>query len=176
MRVICIVCVHSLRVYAFQQCAAVPTLEPYDVCDANITSPGSSIAATVPSGCPPHSETPSGGSGLVTDCKCLAGYYGTVGSDGSPTSCTACPQGSYSLGVDRPTADTCVACFAGQYCPSISAVPVFCAPGTYSGEVMAWNASTCIPFPTGYYGNITGATSMLDATACGFVFKRGGCY
>ena len=153
-------------VTAYQQCAAVATLDPFHVCDANTTSPGSSIAATIPSGCPPHSQTLVMGSGLITDCKCMAGYYGTVGVDGAETSCVACSDGSYSLAVDQPLSDTCIPCNAGQYCPSISASPVFCAPGTYSGVVMAWNSSVCIPFPAGYYGNITGATSMLQATAC----------
>ena len=154
------------HVRAYQQCAAVTSLEPFHVCDANTTLPGSSIAATIPSGCPPNSETLSPGSGLITDCKCMAGYYGTVGLDGANTSCVACLAGSYSLAVNQPTADTCIPCVAGQYCPSISSSPVFCAPGSYSGEVMASNASACIQFPAGFYGNITGATSMMQATAC----------
>ena len=151
---------------SFQQCTAVSALTPYHVCEANATAPGSNIAATVPSGCPPNSQTLIAGSGLVTDCKCLAGYYGTVGVDGNVASCTACARGSYSLAIGQPTEATCVTCPAGQYCGSISALPVACPPGTYSGSIMAYNSSVCIPFPSGFYGNVTGATSMAQASAC----------
>ena len=156
----------SSRVSCYEQCATFSALNPYHVCDINFTSAGSSIAATVPTGCPPNSQTLIAGSGSVTDCKCNAGYYGTVGANGAATSCVACARGSYSLGINQPTVDACIPCVAGTYCPSISSLPVSCAPGTYSGAFMAWNSSTCIPFPMGYYGDVTGATSMLQATAC----------
>ena len=151
---------------SYQQCTTVSVLNPYHVCEVNVTVPGSDIATTIPSGCPPYSKTLTAGSASVTDCKCLAGYYGTVDSSGSVDSCTPCVPGTYSLAVGYPLSDTCVTCPAGYYCSSISQLPIPCIPGTFSGGIMAYNSSVCTPFPTGFYGNVTAATSMAQASAC----------
>ena len=151
---------------SYQQCTTVSVLNPYHVCEVNVTVPGSDIATTIPSGCPPYSKTLTAGSASVTECKCLAGYYGIVDSSGSVDSCTPCVPGTYSLAVGYPLSDTCVTCPAGFYCSSISQLPIPCIPGTFSGGIMAYNSSVCTPFPTGFYGNITAATSMAQASAC----------
>ena len=157
MGCVCAVC-------SYEQCASMSALTPYHVCEFNET--GANIATTVPSGCPPNSMTLVTGSGVVTDCKCLAGYYGTVGVDGAVNSCTACSQGMYSLQIGQPDSSACKICSAGYYCSDISGPPVACIPGTYSGAIMASDPSVCIPFPTGFYGNVTAATSLAQAEAC----------
>lgn len=148
---------------SYPSCSSITGFDTYNVCSG---CAGCDITASVPQSCPPHSLTGSNGSSNPLDCKCLAGYYGTVTEAVAADSCQACPNGSYSLAIGAAAMATCIQCVPGYYCPSISSSAVACAPGTYNADSRSTLASKCVPFPPGKYGNLTAATSLDDATFC----------
>ena len=154
---------HHARAYPL--CSSIQGFDGFNVC-AGCAGGGCDVTASVPLMCPPHSLTLNAGSSTPVDCKCLAGYYGTVTEAVGVDSCVPCANGSYSLAIGASTGATCIQCVPGYFCPSISSSAVACAPGTFNGDSLATLASQCVLFPAGKYGNKTAATSLDDSTYC----------
>jgi hypothetical protein len=95
------------------------------------------------------------GSTNNTAIVCVAGQY-SVASSGS---CTQCPAGTYGTG-DGLSACTGV-CSAGFACPAGSTTPTAteCPAGQYSTE----GAASCIPCPSGSYGETPRLSTAVEA-------------
>jgi hypothetical protein len=107
------------------------------VCPANSYCAGGVPGAT-PAACPANTAAPAG-SGALSDCQCVAGYFGTASGG-----CQRCPLGLYCPGGDKT-----VACPSGTKSTSIGAASVdqcLCLPGTY-GQA----SSGCQSCPAGYF-------------------------
>ena len=139
---------------------------------------------TVPQAlCPAFSSTIATGSSSVTDCKCGAGYYGTVTLAASANSCVACLLGTYSIAVGASTISTCQQCTAGSFCPTPStktACPAgsFCPLGVSApticpiGSFCPPGASAAVSCPTPSTNYETGTQSYTDCTCPAGMYGR----
>ena len=159
-----VLCMLMVPVASYEQCSVVSGLNAAEACSgcAGVCN----IAVSVPVTCPPYSLTLASGAFTPVDCKCVAGYYGTVTETAAVNSCQACVNGTYSLAIGAPSIATCANCLPGYYCPSIASSPLACPPGTYNGDSLSTLSSQCVSFPAGMYGNVTAATSLGDAKYC----------
>jgi hypothetical protein len=151
-------------VCAYPLCTTAPTLQGQEVCSHCVGT--CDVAVSIPVSCPAHAVTLDAGSFTPVDCKCVAGYYGTVTEAALVDSCQACIDGTYSLAVGAASIATCSNCLPGYYCPAISGSPIACPPGTYNGNSLSTLPGECASFPAGMYGNVTAATSLDDAKYC----------
>ena len=124
--------------------------------------------------CPPNS-TSVVLSSAVTDCKCKAGFSGTISSVNDMESCQACPSGTYKTLVGDTS---CIDCDAGKYaeleasdtaanclsCPAFASAPpgsnhlsdCLCQEG-YEAQGENGNA-TCSACDTGKFNHVAGGS------------------
>lgn len=154
--------------------------------------------------CPTGSYNSIGGSFSPNDCvSCANGTYSDVPAATNNTcrdcpkgyfcpsisqSPTPCPAGSYSDGVNRTAASTCIYCTVGSYsaqpaassssacqlcqpgyyCLNISSLPTPCPPGSannISGRILA---TDCKPCTVGSFAATAGSSACLICTAGGY--------
>jgi hypothetical protein len=97
----------------------------------------------------------------------LPGYTGFTFSASLVTvQVDACQPGYYSY----DDAQTCTACAAGKYSPTITAVSIDtcipCESGKYSGTVGANSSTTCLSCPNSTYFSGSAGTSLSVCVAC----------
>ena len=106
-----------------------------------------------PTATPCPAGTQANVTGLTSSSECPAcqgGYY--CGSSGLSEPTAPCQAGYYCISgasIDNPTnSPTGDECTVGHYCPTGTAVPIQCDPGTYAPNAQA---SVCINCTAGYY-------------------------
>eukprot|EP00753_Platysulcus_tardus_P014947 PLAT4666.1.p1 GENE.PLAT4666.1~~PLAT4666.1.p1 ORF type:complete len:1265 (-),score=566.59 PLAT4666.1:135-3875(-) len=129
---------------------------------------GSTACADCPAG------TYTDGAGQTVCLNCTAGTASALAAAGSEDTCQPCPAGFFSLqGAANCTAcpaghfndmlgsDSCEECLLGQWAAAGSPVCTDCDNGYFSTTPLAASNASCLPCPSGQYGNGTGASDCL---------------
>ncbi|OAF70388.1 hypothetical protein A3Q56_01860 [Intoshia linei] len=89
------------------------------------------------------------GARAITDCyPCAAGYF--CDTLGLSTLTGSCNKGYFCPSIDKTSTKepSAYKCPTGHYCPSKSAQPIPCPPGTFQANVQSFQ---CVPCTEGYY-------------------------
>ena len=140
--------VFLLLFFAIKTIFAVPL-----PCTSPCLAPETTLYQSFPLSCPPNSSTTSFGSNSVSDCQCVAGFYGNLSN--KDENCTACSANvSCPFGSIRPQP-----CPVGFRCIDPSSPPTS-IPGVWSSD---GNFTAC---PAGYFCINNTALRCEQGTLC----------
>ena len=109
----------------------------------------------------PGTYSPVGASGPTA---CLPGTFNDKYRQGS---CADCPA-SYYCPFSNMTSYEDFLCYSGHYCPTRTAIPEKCSPGTFSAESGNDKPSDCLPCTPGYYCGISGLSNVTGPCRKGY--------
>jgi len=111
--------------------------------------------------CPAYSILNDAGASVITDCTCVAGYYGSDGSE-----CSACLKGTYKMEMGD---SGCEQCQAGKYSGSVAAIsPTQCKQcANHSSSEPGSSSITDCMCSAGYFGLRGGeCTRCIQGSFC----------
>jgi DNA-binding beta-propeller fold protein YncE len=125
--------------------------------------------------CPDNSSPTTVRAKVMSDCKCMAGFYSVSPLDADSSMCTPCEQGFFCAGdqlrvscalnstspAQSAVASQCV-CREGYY--SVGGRCIQCPAGTYKNSI--GNSTQCTPCSSGTYSTAAGAVSAAFCTPC----------